>query len=253
MRIPLIAGNWKMNTTLEEAVALVNDMRSRLDAVKGVEKVICPPFVSLAAVRDVVQGTSVRMGAQNTYFEQKGAFTGEVSPAMLRGLCHYVIIGHSERRQYFHEGNEIVNRKVKAALKAGLMPIMCVGERLEENESGRTEAVVGDQVSQGLDAVVPTPDLVIAYEPVWAIGTGKAATSEQAQGTISFIRMKVAAAMGKEVAQGLRVLYGGSVTAANIMDLMKKPDIDGALVGGASLKAQEFVSIVEQSAAAKKQ
>ena len=171
---------------------------------------------------------------------------------MLKGLCDYVIIGHSERRQYFVESNELVNKKVKAAMRAGLKPIMCVGERLEENESGKTEQVVAEQVLQGLEGVSPNQDLVIAYEPVWAIGTGRAATSDQAQSTIAFIRSKVGQAIGKDVAQHVRVLYGGSVTGANIADLMTKPDIDGALVGGASLKAQEFISIVEQSAAVRK-
>lgn len=253
MRLPMIAGNWKMNTTLAEARALVADMLTKLDAIEGVEKVVCPPFISLAVVCDLVRGTSIEVGAQNAHYEPKGAFTGEVSMAMLAELCRYVIIGHSERRQFFHESNGLVNMKVKAALRAGLTPIMCVGERLEENEQGKTEDVVGTQLRQGLDGVGPASDMVIAYEPVWAIGTGKAATCEQAQGTISFIRMQVAAAMGEDFARKTRVLYGGSVNAANISDLMKQPDIDGALVGGASLKAQEFVSIARQSALAKKQ
>ena len=241
-----------MNTTLADAVALVKEMRRRLDSIGGIEKVVCPPFISLAAVREVIQGSSIKLGAQNVYFEDKGAFTGEISPLMLKGLCDYVIIGHSERRQYFVESNELVNQKVKAAMRAGLKPLMCVGERLEENESGKTEQVVAGQVLQGLEGVSPNLDLVIAYEPVWAIGTGRAATSDQAQSTIAFIRSKVGQAIGKDVAQHVRVLYGGSVTGVNIADLMTKPDIDGALVGGASLKAQEFISIVEQSAAAGK-
>ncbi|HLC23542.1 MAG TPA: triose-phosphate isomerase [Dehalococcoidia bacterium] len=252
MRTPLIAGNWKMNTTLVDAVALVKEMRQRLDSIGGVEKVVCPPFISLAAVREVIQGSSIKLGAQNVYFEDKGAFTGEISPLMLKGLCDYVIIGHSERRQYFVESNELVNQKVKAAMRSGLKPIMCVGELLEENKSGKTEQVVAEQVLQGLEGVSPNLDLVIAYEPVWAIGTGRAATSDQAQSTIAFIRSKVGQAIGKDVAQHVRILYGGSVTGANIADLMTKPDIDGALVGGASLKAQEFISIVEQSAAVRK-
>src|SRR3990172_5002737 len=252
MRIPLIAGNWKMNTTLADAVVLVKEMRQRLDSIDGIEKVVCPPFISLAAVREVIHGSSIKLGSQNVYFEDKGAFTGEISPLMLKGLCDYVIIGHSERRQYFVESNELVNKKVKAAMRAGLKAIMCVGERLEENESGKTEQVVAEQVLQGLEGVSPNQDLVIAYEPVWAIGTGRAATSDQAQSTIAFIRSKVGQAIGKDVAQHVRILYGGSVTGANIADLMTKPDIDGALVGGASLKAQEFISIVEQSAAARK-
>lgn len=241
-----------MNTTIAEAVALVKEMQSRLDAVPAVEKAVCPPFVSLAAVRDAVQASSVKLGAQNMFFEEKGAFTGEVSPLMLKGLCEYVIIGHSERRQYFHENDESVNKKIKAALRFGLQPILCVGERLDENLGGKTEQVVSAQVLQGLEGVTATPDLVVAYEPVWAIGTGRAATSNQAQATISFIRQMVAQALGRDITQRVRILYGGSVNAANIADIMSKPDIDGALVGGASLKAGEFASIVEQSAAVKK-
>ncbi|MDO8472492.1 MAG: triose-phosphate isomerase [Dehalococcoidia bacterium] len=252
MRTPFIAGNWKMNTTLAEAVALVRDMRSGLDAVRGVEKAVCPPFISLAAVKEVTQGSSIGLGAQNMHFEDKGAFTGEISPIMLKGMCQYVILGHSERRQYFSESNGLVNKKIQAALKAGLKPILCVGERLDENESGKTEQVISTQVLQCMDSVPATSDLVVAYEPIWAIGTGRAATSDQAQATIAFIRRKLAQAIGTEMADRVRILYGGSVTAGNIAELMARPDIDGALVGGASLKAQEFVSIVEKSAVAKK-
>lgn len=252
MRTPFIAGNWKMNTTLGEAQSLVREMRSGLDAVRGVDKAVMPPFISLAAVSDLLRGTTIGLGAQNMHFEEKGAYTGEVSPAMLRGMCQYVILGHSERRQYFAESNELVNKKIMAALKAGLKPILCVGERLEENESGKTEQVVSTQVLGCLAGVPATQDLVVAYEPIWAIGTGKAATSDQAQATISMIRQKLAQAFGAESAARVRILYGGSVTSGNISDLMSRPDIDGALVGGASLKAQDFVSIVEKSAAAKK-
>jgi len=252
MRTPFIAGNWKMNTTLNEAASLAREMRARLDAVPSVDKAVCPPFVSLAAVREALQGSTVKVGAQNMYFEEKGAYTGEISPAMLHGICEFVIIGHSERRGYFHETNELVNKKVKAALKTGLKPIVCVGERLEENENGKTEQVVTEQVLRGLDGVAPTDAVVIAYEPIWAIGTGRAATCGQAQETISLIRGKAAQALGKEVGRQIRILYGGSVTPANISEMMAKPDIDGALVGGASLKAADFISIVEQSAAAKR-
>ncbi|MBI2858082.1 MAG: triose-phosphate isomerase [Chloroflexi bacterium] len=251
MRTPFIAGNWKMNTTVAEAVALVKDMRPRLDAVASVEKAVCPPFVSLAAVASALAGSTVKLGAQNVHFEDKGAYTGEISPLMLKGLCEYVIIGHSERRHYFCETDEIVNKKLKAALRAAFKPIMCVGERLEENEAGETEQVVSTQVRAGLEGIPPTDVLVIAYEPVWAIGTGKAATCDQAQDTISLIRSKAAQAFGSDVARRVRILYGGSVTPANISDMMSRPDIDGALVGGASLKAADFVSIVEQSAIAK--
>jgi triosephosphate isomerase len=252
MRTPLVAGNWKMNTTLGEAVALAKEIRTRVDHINGVEKVVCPPFISLAAVQVAFHRSNIKIGAQNVHFEDKGAFTGEISPIMLKDLCSYVVVGHSERRQYFAETNELVNKKVKAAIRAGLKPIMCVGERLEENEGGRTENVVGSQVIEGLNGVAADPELVVAYEPVWAIGTGRAATADQAQATIAFIRRTLAQALGAGVSDHVRILYGGSVTATNIADLMTRPDIDGALVGGASLKAQEFASIVEQSAAARK-
>jgi len=253
MRIRLIAGNWKMNTTVTEAVALVKEMRAGLNEIQNVEKVVCPPFVSLAAIRVLIKGTSIKLGAQNLYFEEKGAYTGEVSPLMVAELCEYVILGHSERRQYFNETNEIVNKKIKAALKAGLKPILCVGEKMEENEAGKTEEVVTGQVKSSLADIDYTPSLVVAYEPVWAIGTGKAATSQQANDTIGLIRRTVSGLYGKEVAGQTRILYGGSVNAANTTELMRQPEIDGALVGGASLKATDFLSIVKQTAAVKKQ
>ena len=247
MRVPLIAGNWKMNTTVSEAIKLVNEMRSRLDEITNVEKVICPPFISLAPVRELIKGSSIKLGAQNLYFEEKGAYTGEVSPLMLADLCEFVIIGHSERRQYFNETGEIVNKKVRAALGVGLKPILCIGERLEENEAGRTEEVVTEQLWSSLTGINYPRGLLIAYEPVWAIGTGKAATGEQANGTISLIRRNVAKLYGEENAQDLRILYGGSVTAENTAEFMNQPEIDGALVGGASLKAPQFLSIVMQT------
>ena len=252
MRIPMIAGNWKMNTTVTEAVALVKEMRVGLEEIKNVEKVVCPPFVSLSAVMDLLKGTSIKLGAQNLFFEEKGAYTGEVSPLMLAELCEYVIIGHSERRQYFNETGEIVNKKIKAALKVGLKPILCVGEKLEENEAGKTEEVVTGQLKSSLAGINYTASLVIAYEPVWAIGTGKAATSQQANDTIGLIRSTVSGMYGKEAAQAVRILYGGSVNAANATELMKQPEIDGALVGGASLKAADFLSIVKQTSAISK-
>jgi triosephosphate isomerase len=248
MRIPLIAGNWKMNTTVNEAVALVKEMRQGLDEIKGVEKVLCPPFISLAAVKDLIKGTSIKLGAQNLYFEEKGAYTGEISPLMLAELCEFVIIGHSERRQYFGETNEIVNRKAKSALKAGLKPILCIGERLEENEAGRTEEVVTGQLRSSLAGIDYPGGFVIAYEPVWAIGTGRAATGKQANETISLIRRNITKLYGKGAAQDVRILYGGSVTAGNIAEFVQQSEIDGALVGGASLKANEFLSIVRQTA-----
>ena len=248
----MIAGNWKMNTTVSEAVKLVGEMRPLLDPISNVEKVVCPPFVSLAAVREILKGSPVKLGAQNMYFEDKGAFTGEISPLMLTGLCEYVILGHSERRQYFGETNEIINKKVRAALKAGLKPILCVGESLAQYEAGKTEAVVTDHVVGSLKDIPASNNLVIAYEPVWAIGTGKAATSEQANKIIGIVRRIVVKLYGDAFAQNLRILYGGSVTADNITELMNQPEIDGGLVGGASLKVDVFSSIVKQTAQVKK-
>jgi triosephosphate isomerase len=247
MRMPMIAGNWKMNTTVGEAIKLVTEMQVGLDAISGVEKVLCPPFISLAPVRELIGGSSVKLGAQNIYFEPKGAYTGEISPLMIADLCEFVIIGHSERRQYFNENGDIVNKKVGAALAVGLKPILCVGERLEENEAGKTEEVVTGQLRSSLAGIENPNDLVIAYEPIWAIGTGKAATGEQANGTIGLIRQSVSQLFGKPTAQSMRILYGGSVTAANTTEFMQQPEIDGALVGGASLKANEFLSIVKQT------
>lgn len=247
MRIPLIAGNWKMNTDVNEAVELVKAMLGDLDKIANVEKVICPPFVSLSAVCELLGGSSVKLGAQNMFYEEKGAYTGEISPLMLANLCQYVILGHSERRQYFSETSEIVNKKITAALKAGLKPILCVGERLEENEAGKTEEVVTEQLYSSLAGINHTGSLVVAYEPIWAIGTGKAATAEQANETIALIRRTVSRLYDDKTGQDIRILYGGSVTAANSTELMRQSEIDGALVGGASLKAAEFLSIVTQT------
>jgi len=252
MRTPMMAGNWKMNTTPSEAAALVREMRKSLDDIKGVDKVLCPPFVSLIVVKELVQNTSIKLGAQNMYFEQKGAFTGEIAPNMLAELCDFVILGHSERRQYFGETDESVNRKVKAALAAGIIPIMCVGERLDENEAGKTVEVVTRQVTGGLQDVESPGTMLIAYEPVWAIGTGKAATSEEANETIGVIRKTVAELYGDETASKMRILYGGSMNAANVAELVQKPEIDGGLIGGASLKAKEFVDMVQQTASVMK-
>jgi len=248
MRIPFIAGNWKMNTTVAEAERLVLEMLEKLDRIEGVEKVVCPPFIPLISISMMLQGSSIKLGAQNMYFEAKGAYTGEISPLMLRELCEFVILGHSERRWYFKETDEIVNKKVKAALANKLKPVLCVGERLEENEAGKTEEVVNRQVTGALNDIEPVRDLVIAYEPVWAIGTGKAASGAQAAATIQFIRDVVSKLWNKSIAQDLRILYGGSVTSANIAEFISHPEIDGALVGGASLKAEEFVGIVEKTA-----
>jgi triosephosphate isomerase len=248
MRIPLIAGNWKMNTTVDEAVSLVKKMLPGLDAIGNIEKLVCPPFISLTSVRDVLEGSSVKLGAQNLHYMEKGAYTGEISPLMLAGICEYVIIGHSERRQYFGDTSEVVNKKVQAALGAGLKPILCVGESLEENEAGKTEEVVTGQLKLSLAGIDYPGSFVIAYEPVWAIGTGKAATGTQANDTISLVRHTVSNLWGVEASDEVRILYGGSVTAANTTEFLSQPDIDGALVGGASLKPAEFVSIVKQTA-----
>ncbi len=246
-RVPMIAGNWKMNTTVEDAVKLVKAMLPELDKVSGVDKVVCPPFVSLAAVKEVIKDSSVKLGAQNVFYEEKGAYTGEISPVMLAGLCEYVIIGHSERRQYFGETEEIIDKKIKAAMENLLKPIFCIGESLEENEAGRTEEVLTRQCMASCDRLYFFGGIVIAYEPVWAIGTGKSATSEEANKTIGFIRQLIRHRRGSEIADNVRILYGGSVTAANIAELMKMQEIDGALVGGASLKADDFLSIAQQA------
>ncbi len=249
MRVPMIAGNWKMHTTIGEAIELVNEMRQGLDAVDNVDKVICPPFVSLAAVKELIKGSSIKLGAQNIYFEEKGAYTGEISPPMLADLCEFVIIGHSERRHYFNEDGGIVNKKVKATLRVGLKPILCIGERLEENEAGLTDEVVTKQLRSALAGVDHLGGMIVAYEPIWAIGTGKAATGKQANDTIGLIRRNVSQLYDNETAQGLRILYGGSVTADNATEFMQQTEIDGALVGGASLKADQFLSIVQQTSA----
>jgi triosephosphate isomerase len=199
-------------------------------------------------VKELIQRTSVQLGAQNLYFEEKGAYTGEISPLMLADLCDFVIIGHSERRQYFHETGEIVNKKIRAALKVGLKPILCLGERLEENEAGKTAQVVTDQLQSALSGIDNLNGLVIAYEPVWAIGTGRAATGQQSNETIGLIRHNVARLYNRKIADDMRILYGGSVTAENIAEFVAQPEIDGALVGGASLKADQFLSIVRQTA-----
>ena len=248
MRVPMIAGNWKMNTDIDEAVALVKTMLPELNKIRGVDRVICPPFVSLASVRDVLKDSSVWLGAQNMYYEQKGAYTGEISPLMLAGLCDYVIIGHSERRQYFGESIDMVEKKVQAAVKSEIKPIMCIGETLEENESGKTRDVLARQLASASDRVFFLSGMVIAYEPVWAIGTGRSATGAQANDTIGYIRQVIDHQHGNDIAESVRILYGGSVTAENITEIMGQPEIDGALVGGASLKAEAFINIVQQTA-----
>ncbi len=246
MRTPFIAGNWKMNTTISEAVTLAKSLREKIDKVENVEKVLCPPFISLMAVEKVVEESSLKLGAQNMHFEEKGAYTGEISPLMLKGLCEFVILGHSERRNYFGETDEIVNKKVKTTLEFGLKPILCVGERLEENEAGKTVEVINRQIREGLRDIENPQGLVVAYEPVWAIGTGKAANGTQANETIVLIRNLLTEIYDREFAQKTRILYGGSITSANIEEFTSFADIDGALVGGASLKVDEFSGIVEK-------
>jgi len=247
-RKPIVAGNWKMNTTIAEGLALVDEMLPRLRLYDSVERVVCPPFVSLAAVAERVRGTDVGVGAQNLYPEPKGAFTGEVAPGMLEDLVTYVILGHSERRQYFAEDEAFVNKKVHAALGVGLVPIVCVGETLAQNEAGETEAVVARQVRGALQDVEHVSGVVIAYEPIWAIGTGKAATPEGANATIGLIRATLAEISNDTTAQGVRIQYGGSVTPDNFAAFISQSDIDGALVGGASLKADSFIEIVRLAA-----
>jgi triosephosphate isomerase len=252
MRTPFVAGNWKMNTTVDEAVDLVDAMVSDLEKVTDVEIVLCPPIVALPTLADEfdIDSAPFGLGAQNMYYEDKGAFTGEVSPLMLVDYCEYVIVGHSERRQFFGETDEIVNLKAKAALKHKLAPIICVGETLAQYESGQTEAVVTGQVRGVLAGISAEQlyDAVIAYEPVWAIGTGKAATGTGANAVIGLIRKTVAELAGQAAADELRILYGGSVTPRNIVEFMSQPEIDGSLVGGASLKAHDFVAILRETA-----
>lgn len=246
MRRPMMAGNWKMNNTIAEAVKLAQAIRATVGDEESVDRVLCPAAVCLAAVRDALAGSSVAVGAQNVHWADGGAYTGEISAAMLRGVADYVIIGHSERRQYFAETDESVNQKTVAALSHGLTPIVCVGESLEQNEAGETEAVVSRQVKgalAGLDAA-QVQSLVIAYEPIWAIGTGKAATPQQANATCGVVRKVVAALYDAATAQAVRVLYGGSTKPSNIAEIMEQPDIDGALIGGASLEAASYSDMV---------
>ncbi len=248
MRTPVIAGNWKLFNTVAEALALVRDLKALVSDAHGVEIIVAPVFTAIHAVAVELKGSNIAVSSQDVYWEESGAFTGEVAPSMLKEAgCSYAIIGHSERRQYFGETDETVNRKVRAALKAGLVPIMCVGELLEEREAGKTMQVVAKQIKGGL-ADFPADDIakiIIAYEPVWAIGTGKTASPAQAEEVHKSIRSLIAALAGTQVAVGMRILYGGSVKADNVDELMGQEDIDGALVGGASLKADSFARIVK--------
>jgi len=248
MRKPIIAGNWKMHKTAGEAAAVVRELVELTRDAKDVEIVICPAFTSLHAVHEVLAGSNIKLGAQNVHWEKSGAYTGEIAAEMLKEAgCQYAIVGHSERRQYFGESDETVNKRIKAALAGGLIPILCVGESLEQRETGITETVVGTQVRAGLAglAAEKVSGLVVAYEPVWAIGTGRTASSDDANTVCRFIRATVAALSGEKAAGEVRIQYGGSVKPSNIAELMAKSDIDGALVGGASLKAGEFSNIVK--------
>jgi len=251
MRTPFVAGNWKMNKTVAEARVLVSEMSQPLNAVKGVEKVLCPPFTALLSVAALLEGSDIGIGAQNIHWETKGAFTGEVAPSMVAEFCHYVIIGHSERRAMFGETNDTVNKKINAALSMNLIPIVCVGETLSEYESQLTADVVARQVREGMKGirVEDAVKLVVAYEPVWAIGTGRASSGQNAEVVIrDMIRPALAALFDESTAQTIRVLYGGSVTGSNANEFFSQPDVDGALVGGASLKGDDFVRIVYAAA-----
>jgi triosephosphate isomerase len=252
MPTPIVAGNWKMNTVVPEAIVLAAELRDALGAISGVEKVVCPPFVSLMAVKGLLDGSSVKLGAQNMHHAEKGAFTGEVSPGMVAGLCQYVILGHSERRQLFGEDDGLINLKVKAAVDAGLVPILCVGETLQQREDGKAGEVVGDQVKAGLDSVSPSGGLVVAYEPVWAIGTGVSATPETASEIMGGAILKTLEDLyGAQTASQTPLLYGGSANPDNIGGFVSQDVIHGGLVGGASLRADQFAAIVKATAAAK--
>ncbi len=247
-RIPFVAGNWKMNKTTAEARDLVSKMLAPLREISNVEKVLCPPFTSIPALASMLQGSGIGVGAQNLHWEEKGAFTGEVAPNMVKELCRYVIIGHSERRTYFGETDGTVNRKLKAAINVDLIPIVCVGETLAQYESGQTAEVVRRQIRlcfSGVDSAYVSRT-VVAYEPVWAIGTGKASSAENAN-TVhgKVIRPALAELFGERNAESIRILYGGSVTAANAAEFFSQSDIDGGLIGGASLKPDEFVAITK--------
>ncbi len=247
MRKPIMAGNWKMNLACDEAKKLAEELKNNLKNVTGREIIVFPPYLSLPAVADILLGTNICFGAQNLFWEEKGAYTGEVSAPMIKALgSTHVLIGHSERRQYFGETNETVNKRVFAALKGNLSLVVCAGETLAEREAGKLEAIVGNQVKAGLANLnaEQMKNITVAYEPVWAIGTGKTASPEQAQEVHAFIRKILKEMFGVQTANETRILYGGSVTPANVKDLMAQADIDGGLVGGASLKADSFTQLV---------
>ena len=251
MRTPIIAGNWKMNNTVKESKALLLDL---IPLIKDAacEVVLCVPFTDITTVKKLVKGTAIKIGAQNVHFAEKGAYTGEISADMLKELkVNYVIIGHSERRQYFGETDETVNKKTAACLLKKLMPIVCVGETLTEREEGQTEMVLQRQITQGLKGFKSKDfdKIVIAYEPVWAIGTGKTATSQEADTTIKYIRDVLKLKFSSKIAEKVRIQYGGSMNAKNAKELMSMPEIDGGLIGGASLKAEDFAKVVNYAKA----
>jgi len=252
-RTPVIAGNWKCNMRLATAYELASGIRERIEEIEGIEKIVCPPFIYLTTVEVALSMSSIKVGAQDTHWEDDLAATGEVGPKQLEELCDFVIIGHSERRHQFGETDEMVNRKVKAAMAAGLQPIMCVGETLDERQAGRTADVLVRQTLAGLEGADIPDGFIIAYEPVWAIGTGTAATAGDAAEAISLVRREVAGMFGEAKADTLRILYGGSVTPDNIAEFMSVEGIDGALVGGASLKVESFAGIVDGAARVRSQ
>ncbi len=248
MRIPVIAGNWKMNKNIVESVSLVKELKDFVRGIKGVDIVVCPPFTSLWVVKEIINGTNIHLGTQNMYWETKGAFTGETSPLMLKDVgCEYVILGHSERRQYFKETSKEVARKTEAALSANLIPIVCVGENLKERESGKTKAIIEQEIKALFSKIDSTlaGRIIVAYEPIWAIGTGKSSSSQDASLIIKFIRKLFSSKYGSKIAERIRILYGGSVNPKNISEFMNESDIDGALVGGTSLHALSFSQIVK--------
>ncbi len=247
----VVAGNWKMNTTVSEAAALAAGVRDGAAGASGVELVLCPPAISLVAVGDAVKGSAVKVGAQNMHFEDSGAFTGEVSPVMLQGVCDYVIIGHSERRQMFAETDESVNLKVKAAQVAGLKPIMCVGETLEQRKAGQAADFIGGQVRAGLSGVTDSSNLVVAYEPIWAIGTGQSATPETAAEIVGGVVLEALLGIFGDAANDISLLYGGSMNAGNAGDYAAQDCIHGGLIGGAALQADQFLQVATAVAAAK--
>lgn len=251
MRTPVIAGNWKLFKSIAESIALVDGLKPLVDKNRDVEIVVAPVFTALNRVSEALRGSNINLAAQDCFWEEEGAFTGEVAPKLLKDAgCSHVIIGHSERRQYFGETDATVNKKAKAAISAGLTAIVCVGETLEERESGRTFSVIETQIQGSLDGIPAETlaNVIIAYEPVWAIGTGKTASDDQAQEVHSFIRGLLSRLSGVTAAENVRILYGGSVKPDNVKGLMAQPDIDGALVGGASLKADSFAAIANFNA-----